>query len=91
MSLSQLYAVLVYNLSTPLDSLEFETKRMSMDKPKDQNLTIFTTEEELAHMKKHREKFVQQMGQDTYDRLVKKLEDHISSRNQPKSAAQSEL
>ena len=64
---------------------------MCMDKPKQENLTIVTTEQELSQMKKHREKFIQQMGQDTYDRLVKKLEDHISSRKRPKSAAQSEI
>jgi hypothetical protein len=62
-----------------------------MEKRKDQNLTVFTTEEDLAHMKKYKEKFIKQMGQDTYDRLVKELENHISSRKRPKSAAQSEI
>jgi len=65
---------------------------MSMDKdPKDQKLRIFTTEEDLANMVKHKDKFVEKMGQDTYDRLVKQLEDHISRRKQPQSAADSEL
>jgi len=63
-----------------------------MDKdPKDQKLRIFTTEEDLANMVKHKDKFVEKMGQDTYDRLVKQLEDHISRRKQPQSAADSEL
>ena len=65
---------------------------MSMDKdPKDQKLRIFTTEEDLANMVKHKDKFVEKMGQDTYDRLVKQLEDHIGRRKQPQSAADSEL
>ncbi len=46
-----------------------------MDKDlKDQKLRIFTTEEDLANMVKHKDKFVGKMGQDTYDRLVKQLE-----------------
>ena len=36
------------------------------------------------------EKFIQQMGQDKYDRLEKQLEDHISNRKQPQSALNSE-
>ncbi len=62
-----------------------------MDKAKNQNLKTFTTEEDLANMLKNREKLVEKMGQDTYDRLVKKLENHINTRKRPKSAAQSEL
>jgi hypothetical protein len=57
------------------------------DKLKNQSIHIMTTEAELANMQKHREKFVQKMGQETYDRLVKKLEDHILDRKRPKSAS----
>jgi formiminotetrahydrofolate cyclodeaminase len=54
------------------------------------NLKIVTTEEDLAFMRRNREKFIQQMGQETYDRLEKKLEDYISNRKQPQSAVTSE-
>ena len=54
-------------------------------------LTVFTTEDELAYMKKHREKIVQKVGQDKYDSLVSKLEDYIRNRKQPQSASNSEL
>jgi len=59
--------------------------------PKDQKLRIFTTEEDLANMVRHKDKFVEKMGQDTYDRLVKQLEDHVSRQKQPLSATNSEL
>lgn len=60
-----------------------------MDKDlKDQKLRIFTTEEDLANMVRHKDKFVEKMGQDTYDRLVKQLEDHVSRRKQPQSLCQ---
>jgi hypothetical protein len=42
-----------------------------------ENLTIVTTEQDLVIMKKYREEFIQQIGQDTYDCLVKKLEDFL--------------
>lgn len=61
------------------------------EKIKNSPLTIFTTEDELAYMQKHRDKIVNKIGQDEYDSLVKKLEDHIRTRKQPKSAASSEL
>ena len=59
-------------------------------KIKNHSLKIVTTEEDLAFMKKHREKFIQQMGQDKYDRLEKQLEDYISNRKQPQSAHNTE-
>lgn len=78
-----------YKLLTQLTFFMVHAKRDGMDdvKNKDQNLTVFTTEQDLANMKKNREKFVQQMGQDKYDSLVKKLENHISNRKQPRSAS----
>ena len=60
------------------------------EKIKNHSLRIVTSEEDLAFMKKHREKFIQQMGQDKYDRLEKQLEDHISNRKQPQSAVNTE-
>ena len=60
------------------------------EKIKNHSLKVVTTEEDLAFMRKHREKFIQQMGQDKYDRLEKQLEDHISDRKQPQSALNSE-
>ena len=53
------------------------------EKIKNHSLKVVTTEEDLAFMRKHREKFIQQMGQDKYDRLEKQLADHISNRKQP--------
>lgn len=63
---------------------------MTMDQKNKQNLSIFKAEDDLAFMKRNREKFLKKMGQDTYDRLVKELEDHIRSRKQPRSATPSE-
>ena len=60
------------------------------EKIKNHSPKIVTTEEDLAFMRKHREKFIQQMGQDKYDRLEKQLEDHISNRKQPQSAHNTE-
>ncbi len=56
------------------------------EKIKNHSLKVATTEEDLAFMRKHREKFIQQMGQDKYDRLEKQLEDYLSDRKQPQSA-----
>ncbi len=60
------------------------------EKIKNHSLKVVTTEEDLAFMRKHREKFIQQMGQDKYDRLEKQLEDYLSDRKQPQSALNSE-
>jgi hypothetical protein len=60
-------------------------------KNKQSKLSVFKAEDDLAFMKRNRDKFVKKMGQDTYERLVKELEDHISSRKQPRSATPSEV
>ncbi len=61
------------------------------EKIKNSPLSVFTTEDDLAYMKKHRETIIQKVGQDTYNGLVEKLEDHIRNRKQPKSASNPEL
>ena len=60
------------------------------EKIKNHSLKVVATEEDLAFMRKYREKFVQQMRQDKYDHLEMQLEDHISDRKQPQSALNSE-
>ena len=61
------------------------------DEVKQSPLSVFTTEDDLSYMKRHREEIVQQIGQDKYDRLVKELEDHIYSREQSKPSADTEF
>lgn len=57
------------------------------DRLKNQAIHTVTTESELANMLRYREKFVQKLGQETYDRLVKQLENHIRNSKRPKSAS----
>jgi hypothetical protein len=61
------------------------------DKAKSTSLIQVSADEQLARMTKYREKFVSELGQETYNNLVKKLEDHIRYRKQPKSATPSSL
>ncbi len=58
---------------------------------KESKLSVFKSEDDLAFMKRNKEKFIKKMGQEDYDRLVKELENHISNRKQPRSATPSEV
>lgn len=48
---------------------------------KNRPLRIFTSEEDLENMKKNKGKFIQKMGQDTYDRLLDQLQTHINKKD----------
>lgn len=61
------------------------------DKVKNHPFKTITVEDELANMIKNRDKFIQQLGQETYDNLVKKLEDDILNRKRPRSASSPEV
>ena len=47
-----------------------------------ENLTVFTVEDDIANMKKHRDKFIKAMGKETYKRLLKKLKDYKKKKDQ---------
>lgn len=57
---------------------------------KNKPFKFITLEDELKSMLNNREKFVQKLGQETYNRLVDKLEIDIQRRKQPQSATPSE-
>jgi hypothetical protein len=59
------------------------------DVVKNKPFKIITLEDELKSMLQNRDKFIQKLGQDTYNRLVEKLETDIQRRKQPESASPS--
>jgi hypothetical protein len=59
------------------------------DVVKNKPYKIITLEDELKSMLQNRDKFIQKLGQDTYNRLVEKLETDIQRRKQPESASPS--
>ena len=59
------------------------------DVVKNKPFKIITLEDELKSMLLNRDKFIQKLGQDTYNRLVEKLETDIQRRKQPESASPS--
>ena len=60
-----------------------------VDSAKNKPFKIITLEDELKSMLQNRDKFIQKLGQDTYNRLVEKLETDIQRRKQPESASPS--
>ena len=61
------------------------------DKVKNHPFKTVSIEDELSNMIKNRDQFVQKLGQETYDNLVKKLEDDILTRKRPRSASSPEV
>lgn len=44
-------------------------------------MTVFTLEQELESMIKNKDKFVKGMGEENYNRLLKKIKDAIEKKN----------
>ena len=63
---------------------------MNDEDVKNKPFKIITVEDELKSMLQNRDQFIQKIGEDTYNRLVKKLEVDIQHRKQPRSASPSE-
>lgn len=61
------------------------------EKVKNHPFKIVSVEDELNNMVKNRDQFIQKLGKDTYDNLVKKLEDDILNRKRPRSASSPEV
>ena len=59
------------------------------DLVKNKPFKVVSLEDELSSMVNNREKFIKKFGQDTYNRLVEKLETDIQRRKQPQSASPS--
>jgi len=52
-------------------------------------ITTMMAEQDLAYMKRNKEKIIEQVGQAGFDRLVEKLENYIRGRKRPGQAADS--
>ena len=61
------------------------------EKVKNHPFKTISIEDELANMIKNRDLFIQKLGQETYDNLVKKLENDILDRKRPRSASPQEV
>jgi hypothetical protein len=61
------------------------------EKIKNHPFKVITNEDELANMIKNRDLFIQKLGKETYDNLVKKLENDILDRKRPRSASPQEV